>query len=227
MNTTFAGLIVTVIAYLAGSLPFGFLTARFVAGIDIRSEGSGNIGATNVARVLGTKYGIFVLCLDCLKGLLPVLLLPMLFEWLVSNADASGAVNHIRVACGVMTIVGHMFPCWLLFRGGKGVATALGVVLVVSWKASLAAFVVFVVVFVIARIVSLGSILAAITFAGFQMWRLMPEPFSKSNWSEAAFSLVIPLLIIYRHRSNLTRLLKGEEPRFESGGKRLESDSTE
>jgi len=97
MNTILAGLLVAAIAYLAGSLPFGFLTARFVAGIDIRSEGSGNIGATNVA--LGTKYGIFVLCLDCLKGLLPVWLLPMLFEWLVSDASLSGAVNHIQVAC--------------------------------------------------------------------------------------------------------------------------------
>jgi glycerol-3-phosphate acyltransferase PlsY len=226
MNTNLAGLIVAAIAYLAGSLPFGFLTARFAAGIDIRSKGSGNIGATNVARVLGSKYGIFVLCLDCLKGLLPVLLLPMLFERLVSDVSASGAVNHVRVVCGVMTIVGHMFPCWLQFRGGKGVATALGVILVISWQATLAAFLVFVLFFVTTRIVSLGSILASVTFAGFQMWWLMPEPFSESNWSEAAFSLVIPLLIIYRHRSNLVRLLKGEEPRFKSGGKDPNSDST-
>ena len=226
MNTILAGLLVSVIAYLAGSLPFGFLTARFVAGIDIRSEGSGNIGATNVARVLGTKYGIFVLCLDCLKGLLPVLLLPTVFERLVSDASFSGAVDHVRVACGVMSIVGHMFPCWLQFRGGKGVATALGVVMVISWQATLATFVVFVVIFVTTRIVSLGSILAAVTFAGFQMWRLKPLHFSESNWSEAAFSLVIPLMIVYRHRSNLVRLLKGEEPRFESGGKHRDSDTT-
>ena len=103
---------------------------------------------------------------------------------------------------------------------------SLGVILIISWQATLAAFLVFVVNFVTTRIVSLGSLLASVTFAGFQMWWLMPEPFSESNWSKAAFSLLIPLLIIYRHRSNLVRLLKGEEPRFKSGGKHSDSDST-
>lgn len=217
MNTFSAGLIVAAIAYLAGSLPFGYLTARFVAGIDIRAQGSGNIGATNVARVLGSKYGIFVLFLDALKGLLPVWLLPLLFGQLATGAAAAAWTTHIQILCGVLTIVGHMFPCWLKFKGGKGVATAMGVIIMISWQASLVALGTFVLIFAITRIVSLSSMLASAAFAGAQMWLLQPDPFSETDWSSTAFSLAIPLLIIFRHRTNLVRLLKGEEPKFKSG----------
>ena len=209
MDSASAALLAALAAYLVGSLPFGYLTARLAAGIDIRKAGSGNIGATNVARVLGAKWGALVLVLDLLKGLLPVLLLP----YAVLAADHPDFL-HVQVGCGLATIVGHMFPCWLGFRGGKGVATALGVILVLAWQATVVAFAMFAVTFVIWRIVSLSSMLAAIAFAAAQTWLLLPAPFASRTWSLAAFSLLVPALILYRHRSNFVRLLRGEEPRF-------------
>ena len=211
MDRTIGSLVVCVAAYAIGSLPFGYLTAKIVGRKDIRQHGSGNIGATNVGRVLGAKWGALVLLLDCLKGLLPVLLLPRL----VCTAEGSQC-SHLDVACGVATIVGHMFPCWLGLRGGKGVATALGVVAVLAhWEATLAAIAVFAVCFLAFRIVSLSSMLAAVAFAACQMAMMGPHAFSAERWSLTAFSLAIPVLIIFRHRANVSRLLRGEEPRFD------------
>jgi glycerol-3-phosphate acyltransferase PlsY len=197
-----------VIAYLVGSVPFGLIIGR-MAGIDIRQHGSGNIGATNVWRVLGAKFGVMVLLLDCLKGMLPTALSPLL----LSGPDP-GQAAHFAVLSGAAAIVGHMFPCWLGFRGGKGVATALGVVLVLAPAASGAAFLAFVACFVVSRIVSLSSLVAACAFCVCQMWLLMPAPFSRSTWSLALFSALVPLLIVVRHRANIGRICRGEEPRF-------------
>ncbi len=196
-----------VAGYFAGALPFGYLTARFAAGIDIRQQGSGNIGATNIGRVLGPKWGILVLLLDCLKGLLPVLIMPS-----VVPEFAETSAQHLQVLCGLCTIVGHMFPVWLRFCGGKGVATALGVVLAIGGWAALAAFVVFAISFGLSRIVSLSSMCAATTFAAVQMWLLYP--FAAETWSTGVFSLLVPALIIWRHRTNFARLLRGEEQKF-------------
>lgn len=214
----------TIVAgYLAGSIPFGYLTARFVAGIDIRSEGSGNIGATNIARVLGAKWGLLVLGLDCLKGLLPVLLAPALLF-----ADQSDFLLHGKVLCGIATIVGHMLPVWLRFRGGKGVATALGVALALGSWATLAAFGGFVVAMLLFRIVALASLTAAVVFAVVQIIGLLPDPFSESKWSVAAFSLLVPALIVVRHRTNIARMLRGEEKRFRWGsGKKRDQIAAE
>lgn len=201
-------------AYLVGSVPFGFLTARYVAGLDIRTRGSGNIGATNVGRVLGTGWGVLVLLLDFLKGLLPTLLLPRA----LLPADSPQSV-HVQVGCGIAAVVGHMAPCWLRFRGGKGVATAAGVILVLAPWGTLTALGVFAVVFAAFRIVSLASVLAALGFAAFQMWRLQPTPFEPDHWTLGVFSLLVPLLILVRHRNNLARLLRGEEDRFQLPGR--------
>jgi len=221
MNPTLAALLIFIAAYAIGSLPFGLITARLAAGIDIRQHGSGNIGATNVARVLGAKYGILVLVLDCLKGALPTFFLPRL----VLAPDA-GDQMHFAVLSGIAAILGHMFPCWLGFRGGKGVATALGVVLVLAPQASGAATIVFAICFALSRIVSLSSILAALSFCAVQFWRLMPEPFSHATWSLALFSIGVPLLIIVRHRANVGRLLRGQEPKFQFGKKKSPTDDS-
>ncbi len=196
-------------AYVAGSIPFGLFVARLAKGIDIRTVGSGNIGATNVARTIGKPWGILVLVLDALKGLVPTLCFP-----LIAFDRGEAGFIHLRVLCGLAAILGHMFPCWLRFRGGKGVATALGVVVVLVPMGSVIAAGVFAISFAIWRIVSLSSITAALSFAAFAIWKLWPTPFSPETWSLAAVSLAIPLLIIVRHRTNLMRLLKGEEPRF-------------
>ena len=207
-------------AYLIGSIPFGYLIARFAAGVDIRLQGSGNIGATNVGRMIGTKWGVLVLLLDCAKGLLPVVCVRF-GDWDAANIH----LTHVQVACGLAAIGGHMFPCWLRFRGGKGVATGLGVVLVLSPWATLAAVIAFAGVFLACRIVSLGSIVASVTFAVTQFVILWPRPFSSEQWSLAVLSLLLPALIIVRHRSNIRRLIHGEEPRL-TGRRRTEAEET-
>lgn len=197
-------------AYLAGSIPFSLLLGKAVGGIDIRRHGSGNVGATNVGRLLGWKWGIVALVLDALKGLLPTLLLPRL----VPEATVQ---THLAVGCGLAAILGHMFPCWLGFRGGKGIATSLGVVSILAPWGALAAAATFAVLFGVKRIVSLGSVVAAVVFAAVQMILLQPAPFSSSKWSLAAFSIAVPVLVIVRHRSNIVRLLRGEEKPFSAG----------
>lgn len=217
-------LLLALTSYLAGSIPFGLMIGRAVKGIDLRQHGSGNIGATNAGRVLGKKWGLVCLVLDAMKGLLPVKFLPaMLF------AANEPALPHLAVLAGVSTIVGHMFSCWLGFRGGKGVATSLGVVAMLSPWGLLAGAIAFFSTVAIWRIVSLSSMIAAVTFGGYQLATLEPSPFTGKTWSQGLFAIAVPLLILFQHRSNVRRLLKGEEPRFgakqeatESGKKQTE-----
>ncbi len=204
-------LLLVLASYLAGSIPFGLLIGRAVKGIDLRQHGSGNIGATNAGRVLGKKWGFICLGLDAMKGLLPVWLLPRLLF-----AATDPALPHLVVLAGVSTIVGHMFSCWLGFRGGKGVATSLGVVTMLSPFGMLAAMMTFTGSFVVWRIVSLSSMLAAAAFSVYQLATLKPSPFAANSWSQGLFAIAVPLLIVVQHRANLRRLLKGEEPRFTS-----------
>ncbi len=224
MTSPIAELITIALAYLCGSLPFGLLIARVVAGIDIREQGSGNIGATNVGRVLGAKWGIAALLLDALKGLLPVLLIPRCF----AEAGA-GWFILLQVVAGVSTVVGHMFPVWLKFRGGKGVATSLGVVMVLTPFGSLAAFSGFALCMLASRIVALSSIVAALIFAIGQMFILQPNPFAVEKLPLSVFSLAVPALIVVQHRSNIGRLMRGEEKKFQFGKSKAgeETDSSD
>lgn len=194
-------------AFLIGGIPFGYLAGRIVLKDDIRNHGSGNIGATNVTRVLGWKWGCLVLLLDALKGLLPV----MGARWCAEKYLSSENVIHVTVAVGLATIVGHMFPVYLKLRGGKGVATALGVVLVLSPVCSGIAFAVFALTFALTRIVGLGSIVASLTFAISYFAVNGKSAFAASQLSLTAFSVLIPALIVFRHRSNIKRLISGQE----------------
>lgn len=202
------------LAYLLGSIPFGYLLVRIFRKQDIRSTGSGNIGATNVARSGGKGLGILTLLLDLSKGIAAVELAYFTaahsagWHAFYQSAGSQNAFD-LAVLAAVAAILGHTFPVWLRFRGGKGVATGLGVFIALVPLASLGIFGVFVVVFLTTRYVSLGSILAAVSFPLFAFW-IVPQP---SPIVVFGF-LFIPLLIIAKHRANISRLRAGTESRF-------------
>lgn len=185
-------------AYLIGSIPTGLLLARAFGGVDIRTQGSGNIGATNVYRTLGRKVGILTLVGDCLKGLLPVLAA----KWL-------GMPELWVAAVGLAAFLGHIFPVFLGFKGGKGVATALGVFLAASPLSVLAALGVFVVVLVAWRYVSLASITAAAAMPALTAL-IDRKPMI------VAMSLIIAVVVIGKHHQNISRLRNGTESRFKA-----------
>ena len=217
---TTATVIVVVVSYLLGSIPFGYLLVRVFRGQDVRQTGSGNIGATNVARTGSKKLAIATLLLDALKGYVAV----VIAFWLAAhiairiNDTMSATLDVLDVHVGyrlaalaaLSAILGHMFPVWLRFKGGKGVATALGVFLALAPLAVLVSLVVFVVAVAITRYVSLGSILAAAVFP-FAAWWLNPGTRSAAVMFPIAIS---SLLIIIRHKDNIRRLLAGTENRF-------------
>lgn len=191
--------------YLLGSIPFGYVAAR-CKGIDIRKHGSGNIGATNVWRVCGLKYGLPVFALDVLKGVAAVLLA----RWLAVRFSSDPAWTGIIAA--MTCILGHSFPVWLGFGGGKGVATSLGVFLALLPIPSSVALAVWALVFKASGYVSLASIVAAVALPATALaLQFTSRP---HGWPVSGFAVVIGLLIIARHRSNMSRLRAGTENRF-------------
>jgi|YNPBryantNP2012_1023418.scaffolds.fasta_scaffold10960_3 glycerol-3-phosphate acyltransferase PlsY len=193
-----------VVGYLLGSVPTGFLMGR-ARGVDLRSVGSGNIGATNALRVLGKKAGAIVLILDAAKGALACWGVPRLATAIGPTVGADQTL--LSVLAGAGAILGHNYTCWLRFRGGKGVATSAGVLAVITPAALLLATAVWVIVFAVGRYVSLASISAALALP-FLVW------FTKGNSFLAAFAVVMSAVVIYAHRSNIKRLMNGTEHRF-------------
>jgi glycerol-3-phosphate acyltransferase PlsY len=191
------------VAYLLGSIPFGFI-AGLIAGVDVRQHGSGNIGATNTLRVLGKKYGYAVFVADTLKGFLAV----RIALWL-AQFDPSTSY-FIGILAALFVVLGHSFPVWLRFRGGKGVAAAAGACLGLLPVATFIAVIVWLAIFFLFRFVSLASIVAAIALP-ISAWLLgnVADPIL------LGFSGLIAALIIFRHRSNIVRLLQGSEARFD------------
>ncbi|RPH71653.1 MAG: glycerol-3-phosphate 1-O-acyltransferase [Myxococcaceae bacterium] len=189
-----AGLVL--LGYLSGSIPFGLLLVRATQGVDVRERGSGNIGATNVARVAGKPLGVLVLVLDALKGALPVLL---------ARAVEPGPV--VPAAVGLAAFAGHVAPPWLGFRGGKGVATALGVLAVLAPRAALAGALTYGVVLALWRISSVGSLLAGLVAVAVA-W-LVPG----TSVASAGLVSVLFAAMLWTHRGNIGRLLRRGEPR--------------
>jgi glycerol-3-phosphate acyltransferase PlsY len=183
-------------AYLLGSVPFGLVLSRAFAGVDVRTTGSGNIGATNVARSAGTKIGIATLVLDVAKAVVPAL---------VARALWPGAGEGPVAAVGLAAFFGHLFPVWLRFKGGKGVATGLGVVLVLCPWAALLGLAAFAVAFAATRISSIGSLAGTLVCAAGTFALLGTR--SAGSWA----ALVVAVAIVARHRSNIARLLRGAE----------------
>ena len=214
-----------VIAFLVGGIPFGYLVGRGLLKDDIRKHGSGNIGATNVTRLLGWKWGFVVLFLDALKGLLPTLATKLFLQ----DRGSDELANLGAILAGICCILGHMYPIWLKMRGGKGVATALGVILVIAPQASGVALATFLIVFGASRIVGLASIVSVTSFAIAQLTFMGQDVFMFGQLPLTLFSTIIPALIVWKHRSNIRRMWQGDEQQMKAGSESREStpDSVE
>ncbi len=188
-------------AYLLGSVPTGYILGS-VAGVDVRKAGSGNVGATNVARVVGKRYGILTLVADIAKGFVPVIV-----------ALNIGLTSTATPFVGIAAFLGHLYPVFLRFQGGKGVATALGVFLGLAPWATLILMAIFVLVLLATRVVSLSSMVAA-GCAPIVFWLFFHSPIL------VGMSLFIALMIVLRHRGNIQRLLSGTEPRLGTSSSR-------
>jgi len=198
-------------AYLLGSIPFGFLVAK-AKGIDIRSVGSGNIGATNAMRVLGKPAGIFVMVMDVAKGFVAVWLLPIfIFSFFVpvDHHPSSETVRKgVEIIAGICAVLGHNYTCWLKFKGGKGIATTAGVYLALAPWALLVALVVFILALLASRIVSVASMSAAVALP-VTVWIMTPH-----NYFLGIVTTALGVLAIYKHKSNIQRLIAGTENRL-------------
>lgn len=202
-------------SYLLGSIPVGYLLVRLFRKQDIRSVGSGNIGATNVLRSGGKGLGAATFALDALKGAAAV----ALAAWIAPQMATEFAPRNIEALAAVVAVLGHMFPVWLHFRGGKGVATGFGVFLVAAPWAALAAITVFIIVLMLTRYVSLASILGAGSFPIFAYFLVHGD---KPAFFIAA-QIIVAALIIVKHHQNIRRLATGTESRF--GGRTQERET--
>ena len=190
-------ILIAIFAYLLGAAPTGLLIGRAVTGKDVRQHGSGNIGASNVARVIGKKWGVVTFLADFLKGFVPVLIARY-------TLDLPGV---FVCATGLAAIIGHVFPVYLKFKGGKGVATSAGVLFVLSVPATLVALIIYAIVAGFTRISSIGSLTAGAALTILML--LFNEPFD-----EFLFSLIIMVLLVFTHRENIKRLIYGDENRL-------------
>jgi glycerol-3-phosphate acyltransferase PlsY len=200
-------LAIILLSYLIGSFPSGYFVGKS-QGIDIRQHGSGNIGATNVLRVMGKKWGYLVFFCDALKGFIAV----KIGVWLACNAGAEATLA--AVVAGICCIIGHNYTVWLRFKGGKGIATSIGVLLAIApILIVLILLVVWLAVFFVWKYVSLASICAALSLP-VAVLALFPYVAHGNYWVLVVFSLIVAALAVWRHRPNIDRLLQGKENRF-------------
>jgi len=190
------------LAYLIGSVPTSVWVSRFFFDIDIRDYGSGNPGATNTYRVLGSRWGTFVMVMDVLKGVIAVKLALLLPEY----AEGGLPLQNFQTGLGLAAVLGHIFPIWADFRGGKGVATLFGLVLGISPWTALSCVGIFILVLYLTRFVSLSSILASIAFPVFIL-----VIFNVENPIYRVFAIAVALLVLLTHQKNIGRLLRGNE----------------
>lgn len=193
--------IFSVVAYLLGSIPSAVWVGKSFYGVDVREQGSKNAGATNTFRILGKKAGIIVLSIDVLKGFVAVYL-----PFLVANKIGTDQVVLIQLACGVSVFLGHIFPLFAQFRGGKGVATSLGIIVALHPAAAGICVLLFLLVLIRTHYVSLGAIVASFAFPS-----LLIFIFNSTSLYLKFFSIVIATTVIFTHRKNILRLIQGEE----------------
>ena len=197
-------IIVTIIAYCIGSVSFSVIFGKKFAGIDVRKKGSGNAGTTNTLRTAGKRAALLTRLCDCLKGVIAVFI-AWLAGKIVSNADSALLVQLAALA----VIIGHVYPVFFSFKGGKGVATSLGILLIINWKIGLICLLFALVLIILTRMVSLGSIGAAILFPILALF--IQDNYIVPNGSYFVFALILAVFVVFNHRENVKRLLEGKE----------------
>ena len=214
-------IIIAIVAYLIGSVNFGVIISKKMAGFDVREKGSGNAGSTNVLRTVGKKAAVITLVCDILKGVVSILIAVIVGK-LVKDVSPAILVE-LAAFCA---IVGHTFPIFFGFKGGKGVATSLGVLLLINWKIGLICLVFALAIMAITRMVSLGSISAAVLFAVLVIFAsdFRNAFIAEFEFSYMIFAIVLSALVIFNHRSNLKRIMNGTENKL-SFKKKVENEN--
>ena len=197
-------LLLIITAYLIGSIPTALIISKSVFDIDIREYGSGNMGATNTFRVLGPKYGTIVMVGDMLKGILAVALYNLLPYYLTNELDRT----NLMIGLGMAAVVGHIYPIWAQFRGGKGVATLFGMLLAIQPMVAVSCVGVFLLVLFLTRYVSLSSILASVALPICVLWI-----YNEKEVFYRVFAVAVSALVVLTHQKNISRLIKGNESR--------------
>ena len=201
-------IVVTIIAYLLGSISFSVIISKKMAGFDVREKGSGNAGTTNVLRTVGKKASIITLVCDALKGVVAILV-AFIAGLIVKDIDKALLVQ----LAGLAVIIGHTFPIFFGFRGGKGIATSLGVLLMTNWNIGLICLVFALVLMILTKMVSLGSVAAAVLFPVLIIF--MPHNAYLVDGNYIIYSILLAVLVIFNHRSNVKRLLTGTENKID------------
>ena len=201
-----AYIIIAIIAYLVGSINFSVIISKRMAGFDVREKGSGNAGTTHMLRSIGVKAAVITLLCDILKGVV-VILIAILIGNIVDGLDDALLVQ----LAGIFVIIGHTFPIFFGFKGGKGIATSLGVLLMINWQIGLICLVFALILMAITRMVSVGSIAAAILFPVLVVFIGQNYIVPVNNWSYLIFSIIIAILVLFNHRENLKRIFTGKE----------------
>ena len=200
-----AYIIVGIVAYLIGSISFSVIFSKKMAGFDVREKGSGNAGATNMLRSVGKKAAVLTLLCDALKGVVAII-----FAIIVGAiAKESDKAVLVQIA-GILVVVGHTYPVFFGFKGGKGVATALGVLLITNWKIGLICLVFALVIMALTRIVSAGSVVAAVLFPVLVLFMHTNYTISEGS-SYFVYSIILAVIVLFNHRSNIKRILSGTE----------------
>ena len=205
-----AYIIVAIVAYLLGSISFSVIISKKMAGFDVREKGSGNAGSTNVLRTVGKKAAIITLICDCLKGVIAILI-AFIAGKIWTNLDSALLVQ----LAGIFVVLGHTFPIFFKFKGGKGVATSLGVLLLTNWQIGLICLVFALVLMALTRFVSLGSVAAAILFPVLTVF-ITNNYLVHGNY--IIFGIILAILVIFNHRENVKRLLTGTENKLSFKG---------
>ena len=201
-------IIVAIISYLIGSIMFSVIFTKKIAGFDVRTKGSGNAGSTNVLRTAGKKVAIITLICDILKGVVAVLIGYIVGKLTKASVETS---QMLILTAGVMVVLGHTFPIFFKLKGGKGVATSLGVLLMINWKIGLICLVFALLIMAVSRMVSLGSISAAILFPVLCIFINENYLIKANHFGYVLFGIILCLLVVFNHRSNLKRIINGKE----------------